>query len=167
MPLVTSHLGFIKQNKLEKYEKKCSQNYYRDLTKNGHELFLMSQRDNYCSLPPPTRPDSSEHVGQRPPDGSSSAPPGTHLSALPANQPIRPQLSALVLTPSLPLPPSPGWLMPVLCTQVHAHQRNELGGRLLPLRWFRTRQNAKTNLVIIRHNPAHYRLLNYPINNTS
>lgn len=63
--------------------------------------------------------------------------------------------------------PPPVSLNPVLCTQVHTHCRNELLGRLCHFTGSSQRQNAKTNLVIIRRNPAHYHLLNYPINNTS
>lgn len=98
---------------------------------------------------------SNEHVRKRPSDSSRLVlgtlwSPGLAASqgvkpCCAANQPVREaarqqrcpmpryQLWHAHLLPVTPTPtplPQPGSLMPVLCTQVHAHQHNELRGRL-------------------------------------
>lgn len=49
--------------------------------------------------------------------------------------------------------------VPAHCTAPNSWADSELSAA--------SQANAKTNLVIISGNPAHYRLLNYPINSTS
>ncbi|KAI7802454.1 hypothetical protein IRJ41_010525 [Triplophysa rosa] len=52
---------------------------------------------------------------------------------------------------------------------IQVHSTPLLGSKLLgQLKLYAASQaNAKTNLIIISSNPAHYRLPNYPINSTS